>query len=206
MRKIAFCFDLDGTLTKKEILPLLAKELNIAEEMEMLTIATLKGIIPFSNSFKLRCLLLKDLFICKAQHIIANIALNDQIISFIQSNINNCFIITGNAEVWLKKLIEKIGCPAFCTTVHYKGNKIIKVKEIINKGEIVKRIRRTFNYIVAVGDGAGDIGMFEQADLKIAFGGVHEPPTSLTSLSDFIIYSEEELHHLLNKIKYEYIL
>ena len=49
MKKIAF--DLDGTVTKVETLPLLAEELDLADEMKLLTDLTLSGKIPFKKSF-----------------------------------------------------------------------------------------------------------------------------------------------------------
>ena len=46
MKKI-FCFDLDGTITTQEILPLIAAELDLYEEISTLTQATINGLIPF---------------------------------------------------------------------------------------------------------------------------------------------------------------
>ena len=51
----AFCFDLDGVVTSQELLPLIAEELGYYEEIKALTDATIKGIIPFESSFRLRC-------------------------------------------------------------------------------------------------------------------------------------------------------
>ena len=45
MNKI-FCFDLDGTITTQEILPLIASELDLYEEILTLTHATINGLIP----------------------------------------------------------------------------------------------------------------------------------------------------------------
>ena len=43
----AFCFDLDGTITKDEILPILSREIGLFEEISALTDATINGVIPF---------------------------------------------------------------------------------------------------------------------------------------------------------------
>ena len=49
-KKVAFCLDLDGTITREEILPWLARDLGLFEEMLALTEATIKGVIPFERS------------------------------------------------------------------------------------------------------------------------------------------------------------
>jgi len=61
----AFCFDLDGTVTREEI---------------------------------------------KAQEIIYRIKLQKKLVDFIKGNPDNCFIVTGNLDVWVSKLMERLGC------------------------------------------------------------------------------------------------
>ena len=56
-----FCFDFDGTVSSAEALPRLAKEADIEEEMATLTEITMKGILPFAQSFRLRVKLLSML-------------------------------------------------------------------------------------------------------------------------------------------------
>ncbi|MFC1659288.1 HAD-IB family phosphatase [Pseudomonadota bacterium] len=107
--RTAFCFDLDGTVTKEEILPILSKEIGLYQEIEALTEATLKGVIPFETSFKLRCRILSEIPINRVQEIISKVVLNDKIVEFIKKNKNNCYIITGNLDIWINKLADKIG-------------------------------------------------------------------------------------------------
>ena len=82
--KKKYCFDLDGTITAQEILPLMAAELNLYDEISALTKATIDGLIPFEQSFKLRCKLLSDIPINKVQEIASNIKLNEMIVEFIK--------------------------------------------------------------------------------------------------------------------------
>ena len=49
MRDIVYAFDLDGTVTCQETLPLLAKELGLYEEMKLLTNLTMNGDIKFDK-------------------------------------------------------------------------------------------------------------------------------------------------------------
>ena len=76
MNKI-YCFDLDGTITSQELLPLMAAELNLYEEISALTEATINGLIPFERSFKLRCKLLSDVPLEKVQEVANKVKLNN---------------------------------------------------------------------------------------------------------------------------------
>ena len=51
MMDTIYAFDLDGTITLDETLPLLAKELDLWDEMRILTELTLEGKIHFFQSF-----------------------------------------------------------------------------------------------------------------------------------------------------------
>ena len=74
---VAF-FDLDGTITSQELLPLMAAELDLYEEISALTRATINGLIPFEQSFKLRCKLLSDVPTKKVQEVADKVKLNDK--------------------------------------------------------------------------------------------------------------------------------
>lgn len=199
--KTAFCFDLDGTVTSQEILPLLAKEIGIYEEISLLTECTMKGLIPFQNSFKLRVKLLSSISISRVVKIIDKVKLNEQIVDFIKRNKNNCFIVTGNLDVWISKLIKnKIGCEFYCSSANYKNNNILGINKIINKSDAVIELRKKYDVIVSVGDGMNDVPMFEEADIKIGYGGVHRPADAIIELSDYLTYNERGLCNILNTL------
>ena len=94
MKKFRFCFDLDGTITSQELLPLMAAELDLYEEISALTQATINGLIPFEQSFKLRCKLLSDVPIKKVQEVADKVKLNKSIVQFIRENKDNSYVIT----------------------------------------------------------------------------------------------------------------
>jgi len=48
---MVFLFDLDGTITREETLPIIAKHFKIEEEIAKITEETVKGNIPFVESF-----------------------------------------------------------------------------------------------------------------------------------------------------------
>ena len=199
MNKV-YCFDLDGTVTSQELLPLMAAELDLYEEISALTQATINGLIPFERSFKLRCKLLSDVPIEKVQDVANKVKLNETIVKFIRENKDNCCIITGNIYEWIEPIVEKLGCKIYCSKGKFNDGKLNGLEKIINKGEIVKSLKQNYQSVVAIGDGMGDVLMFQESDLSIAFGGVHEPIETLMKVSDYLVYDEDSLCRLLNTL------
>lgn len=198
--KTAFCFDLDGTITTEEILPLLAREVGLYEEISALTDATINGIIPFQKSFMLRCRLLREIPISRVRQIISTVGLHDKIVRFIQNRPDDCFIITGNLDVWVEDLAHTIGGNLFSSTASEENDTLQTIETVINKGDIVVNLKDRYDRIVAVGDGMGDVGMFEKADVRIAYGGVHNPIQTLVELSDYVIFNETALCRTLDTL------
>ncbi len=198
-RQTAVCFDLDGTVTREEILPLISKNLGIFEEINLLTQITLKGLIPFQNSFKLRVKLLGSIPISEVRAIVNKTHLDPYIQNFIQQNQEDCYIITGNLDIWIKELVaENLGCQFFSSTASHADDKLIELTSILDKKDAVNSLRDQYEHIVVVGDSMNDCSMFEVADTKIAFGGVHDPVASLISLADYVVYDSQGLIKLLN--------
>ncbi len=200
MSKNIYCFDLDGTVTAQEILPLIAAELDLYEEIATLTQATINGLIPFEKSFKLRCKLLSDVPVKRVQEIAEKVKINESIANFLRENKDNSYIITGNIYEWIKPIIEKLGCKIFCSQGKFNDGKLVGLEKIINKGEVIKRLRKNDRSIISVGDGMGDVLMFQESDLSIAFGGVHEPIETLMKVSNYLVYDEDSLCRLLNTL------
>lgn len=194
-----FCFDLDGTVTKQEILPLIAREIDLYEEMKVLTDATLKGLISLESSLKLRFKILSDIPLNVIQNVIANIKLNDVIVDFINNNFDHCVIITANMDLWIDDLKKVINCKFYTSSLEYDDNKIKSIN-LIDKGEVVNSLRSNYKKIISIGDGMGDVCMFEQSDIGIAFGGVHSPVSSLLEVSKFYVNNEEQLCRLLKML------
>ncbi|OGT08838.1 MAG: hypothetical protein A2X78_03015 [Gammaproteobacteria bacterium GWE2_37_16] len=198
--KIAYCFDLDGTVTLQEILPKIAQEVDLFEEIQLLTEATLKGIIPFEKSFRLRCKLFSDIPITKVQKIISHVVLDADITNFIATHLKQCFIITGNLDIWVAPLAQQLGCQFYTSKAEHQDNKFIRLSQILNKGEAVRSIRENFDYIITIGDSMNDVPMFEEADIGIAYAGVHNPVGSLLDMSHYVVTNGKGLCQLLNTL------
>lgn len=195
-----YAFDLDGTLTKEEILPIIAAELSLEREMQTLTELTLSGKIPFEDSFRLRCAILRAVPIETVRQIVRTVQISEELTDFISQHRDQCFVVTGNLDVWIAPIIEKIGCRAFSSTAHTEGGRLVGVATVLNKGDAIREITPNFTRMVCVGDSVNDIPMFESADIRIAFGGVHDPAVDLYQVADYAIYSEEALCRLLTTL------
>ena len=197
----AFCFDLDGTITQEEILPEIARNVGIHEEIEILTKITMQGLMTFDKSMKLRVKLLSTIPISDVQKVVSGIKINKDIQNFIKENKENCFIVTGNLDVWVKDFIEtNFGCDFFSSQADYKNDMLIGINNIIQKSSAVKSLNDRFDSIVTIGDGMNDCSMFEAGDIGIAYGGVHPPVPTLIKLSDYVCYDGGTLVNLLNAL------
>lgn len=197
---MAFGFDLDGTITKLEILPQIAREVQLFDEMSLLTEATIKGIIPFEKSFRLRCRLLKDIPISRVQEIVNSVPLESEIVEFIQKNHTNCYIVSGNLDVWIQPLINKINCKFFVSNAAYKDDELLGIERIINKGDAIKSLQNNYQHVTVIGEGMNDISMFEIADIGIAYGGVHSPNSTIIQLSKYVTGNSKSLCRLLSTL------
>ena len=197
---VAFAFDLDGTVTLDELLPLIAKALELEEEIEFLTDLTINSVIPFDMSFKLRFALLKSIKLSFIQSVIENASLDDDIAHFIRSNSDNCYIVTGNIDQWVKPIIDNLGCEIYASKAKCEGDCCTELLYINKKAEAIQRIRKKHDFIVAIGEGANDTGMFQEANLSICYGGVHSPYKDLMKYANYLINDGKTLCRLLNTL------
>ncbi len=200
MSSTAFCFDLDGTVTTTEILPCIASELGIADEMAVLTRFTMDGHIPFASSFKLRCLLLGQIPIERVRNIVAQVPLDPKIVEFIQSHSKDCYIVTGNLDIWIEPLIKILGCQFYSSKGVFQDG-MLRVANLINKADVIPLLKEQgYEKVVAIGDGANDAAMLAQADVGIAYAGVHAPANTALTSSNVLVYESSVLCHLLKML------
>lgn len=191
-----YAFDLDGTVTRAEILPRIAAALDLVDELELLTRLTLDGTLPFEASFRLRFHILRSIPLAQIQAIVAGIPLDPHIEAFIRANRDRCVLITGNLDLWIEPLAQRLGCRVFCSRSRQADGQL-RLEQVLDKGQAVRALRAEGLQIVAVGESVNDIPMFEEADCAIAYGGLHRPAPGLLRLADHVAQDGEGLCDLL---------
>ena len=199
MSRYIFLFDLDSTVTKQEILPTISKRLGIYERMSELTESTMRGEIPFKQSFLQRVELLKDVPVSEVNEMVSRIQLNNHLVDFIQKNHDRCHIVTGNLDVWIDGVIRKLGMErnTFCSKAIVKNDYIEDVFNIVDKNAVIGQMVLPF---VAIGDGNNDAEMIEAAEVGIGYGGVREIAPAVLACASHAIYDEEKLVEFLERL------
>ena len=199
--RTAFCFDLDNTITRQEILPVLADDLGLADDMAVLTRLTMDGLMPFASSLRLRCEILKQIPLPRARSLVASIPLENAIVRFIAERAADCFVVTGNLDVWLEDLLRSLRCRAFTSEAEHVDGRLTGLRRIVDKAAVIGAVRSLgYERVVVAGDGMNDVPMLEAADVAVAFGTVRAPTAAAVAASRYVVYSGEALCRLLRTL------
>lgn len=197
MSRTAYCFDLDGTLSTIEILPAIAAEIGFAEEVETLTRITMDGHVTFAQSLRLRALLLGSVSLDRVHEVVDDLPLDPDLVEFVNSRPDECFVVTGNLDVWLSPMGSRIACPIVASRAERRAGHL-RVAEVMDKGAFARGLRdQGFDRVIAVGDGANDVPMLRESEVGIAFGGVHSPTRSAVEAADYVVHQGGDLCRLL---------
>ena len=194
-----FLFDLDSTVTRQEILPTIAESVGRGAQMRDLTEKCMAGALPFRESFLSRVELLKDVPVEDVSRAIAEIPVHEELCAFMRDHKKRCFIVTGNLDVWIGGLVERIGMAGnvFCSRGIVADGRLLGVASVIDKRLTVEQF---VGPLVAVGDGSNDADMVSMAQVGIGFGGVRRIAPSVLEVCTHAIYEESRLVGFLKNL------
>lgn len=136
-----FLFDLDGTVTSAETLPVIADHFNCVEQISELTARTVQGNVPFIESFIRRVNILGGYSVRETSELLSKVPLYPQIAQFINEHREDCIIVTGNLTCWCDGLFKKIGCQCYGSEAECENDKVVKLKTILRKEQIVDQYK-----------------------------------------------------------------
>ena len=199
MSDYIFLFDMDSTITRKEVLPEISQKIDKLDEMREITEATMRGEIPFRTSFLRRVKILSDISVQEVNEIVAGIPLNEHIADFIVKNRERCYVVTGNLDIWISGLMKKLSMEehTYCSKADVVDDRISKVVSVVDKELTVKQFVQP---LVAIGDGDNDAGMCRLADIGIGFGGVRDIAPALLRSSDYAFFDDARCAGFLWKL------
>lgn len=188
-----FLFDLDGTVTSAETLPIIANHFECKEEIAELTKRTVQGNIPFIESFIRRVNILGKYSVSETSDLLALVSLYPEVKKFIDDHRADCIIVTGNLTCWCEGLFKKIGCQCYGSEAECEDDKVVKLKTILRKEQIVDQYKALGETVVFIGDGNNDLEAMRHANISISVGLTHNPAQSLMAITDYVIFNEHAL-------------
>ena len=196
--EVVFLFDLDGTLTKDELLPLIARRIGVEDLLNVITTETITGQIPFQESFRRRFEMLRSVPQFEVSRAVLGAEMFKELVEFISINLDKCLIVTGNLDVWIQPLLDTYDWVAICSTSTLSDQGELLLDSILDKSEVVRLFDDCI--VVAIGDGANDSEMLRDATVGIGFEGVHACPPKVRDSADQLVATEGDLCQLLKTL------
>lgn len=194
----AFLFDFDGTITAAELLPLIAREVGLEQEIAALTRDTMDGRLPFDESFRSRVELLRTTPVARVAEIVAAAPVFPRLLDWIVEHRDRCWVVTGNLDCWVAGWMERHGLRYFASTAAMEDGEVSGVASVLRKESVLGQFagRRT----VMVGDGANDAQIMADADVGIGFATLHDIPPVVLEVADWVVLDEDALCRTLSQL------
>ena len=178
MRRL-ICFDMDSTLIQAECIDELARRHGVYDKVAAITERAMRGEIDFKESFTQRVALLKGLDISVMQDIAEHLPITegtDRLMSVLKTCGYKIAILSGGFTFFGEYLQRKYGIDYVYANeleVDEAGRYVGEVVDGRRKADLLKLIAQTekvnLAQTIAVGDGANDLPMLNEAGLGIAF-------------------------------------
>ena len=182
MRRL-ICFDMDSTLIQAECIDELARRHGVYDQVAAITESAMRGEIDFKESFTKRVALLKGLDISVMQDIAEHLPITegtDRLMSVLKTCGYKIAILSGGFTFFGEYLRRKYGIDyVYANELEVDedgkltGRYVGEVVDGRRKADLLKLIAQTEHVnlaqTIAVGDGANDLPMINEAGLGIAF-------------------------------------
>lgn len=198
--QFCFVFDMDGTITSCETLPLIGKHFGIDKEIEKLTQNAIAGNVPYLENFIYRIHMLANYPVKEISTLLKNVPLHEPIINFIARHSDQCRIATTNLDVWIEQLQTRLPCPVHCSHASLKNDSINRLETVLKKDQLVTDLQAQGFKVAFIGDGNNDMEAMRLADVAIASGLTHPPAKSILLVADYICYDENALCRFLEHL------
>ncbi|HJD93000.1 phosphoserine phosphatase SerB [Bacteroides coprosuis] len=181
MRRL-ICFDMDSTLIQTEVIDELAMRAGVGDQVKAITASAMRGEIDFKQSFKKRVSLLKGLDESVMIEIAENLPITegvDRLMYVLKKHGYKVAILSGGFTYFGKYLQKKYDIDYVYAnqleikegklTGHYLGEIVDGQRKVELLHEIAAKEKVDIAQTIAVGDGANDLPMLNEAGLGIAF-------------------------------------
>ncbi|WP_078123633.1 phosphoserine phosphatase SerB [Leptospira alexanderi] len=181
-KKSFFVFDMDSTLIQQEVIDELAKLAGVYEEVASVTKEAMEGNLDFHKALKKRCVYLKGLSSSIFAELYLKLKLNvgvENLLRGLKEKSSKTAVFSGGFTDILEMFQKQYGIDEIRANVlerqngQLSGNVVGDIVDKNKKFEYLKTIRDregiSRSQVVAVGDGANDALMLNEAGIGIGF-------------------------------------
>ncbi|PIR39808.1 MAG: phosphoserine phosphatase SerB [Alphaproteobacteria bacterium CG11_big_fil_rev_8_21_14_0_20_39_49] len=200
-RKKMLISDMDSTIIQQECIDEVADKLGMKDKIAAITLRTMNGEIDFSDSLRRRVLLLKDLDESKLQEVYENhitaMPGAKELLATMKANGSYCLLVSGGFTFFTDKIQNLLGFDDNRANVlEIKNGKLTGkvIEPVLDASSKLDALNETVNKlniknddVIAVGDGANDLPMLQNAGLGIA---THAKPHVQQQVRHNIIYTD----------------
>ncbi|MDA0782762.1 MAG: phosphoserine phosphatase SerB [Rickettsiales bacterium] len=200
-RKKLLISDMDSTIIQQECIDEVADKLGMKDKIAAITQKTMNGELDFSDSLRRRVSLLKDLDESKLQEVYENhitpMPGAKELLATMKANGSYCLLVSGGFTFFTDKIQNLLGFDDNRANVlEIKNGKLTGkvIEPVLDAGskldalnKIVNKLNIKHDDVIAVGDGANDLPMLQNAGLGIA---THAKPHVRQQVRHNIIYTD----------------
>lgn len=199
-----FAFDLDGTLTRREILLEIARSLLTGSKLERFEALVLQGqqnpnaYIP---NLARRIELLGELPTRSIHEVVAKIPIHETLCSWIREHRTQCLVVTHNIPTWVAPLTDTLGCRVVGSSPRWDNGRVVGLSQATHKADEIASLVEQGHCVVTIGDGINDIPMFRASHWGIAWSGSHPAAPDLIKVAQACIDDPDVLCQMLKELR-----